>query len=51
MDGLKIFTEEIGEVESLPRDKVLDHLTQCAPDLKTEYLVITCVTIAVLLMI
>jgi hypothetical protein len=38
MDGLKIFTEEIGEVESLPRDKVLDHLTQCAPDLKTEYL-------------
>ncbi|XP_070577538.1 vam6/Vps39-like protein [Ptychodera flava] len=39
-DGLKIFTEDTPEVESLPRDKVLAYLEQnsCTKDLAIPYL-------------
>ncbi|XP_019851602.1 PREDICTED: vam6/Vps39-like protein [Amphimedon queenslandica] len=37
-DGIKIFTEEIGEVEALPRSKVLAHLGNIAPALRIQYL-------------
>ena len=38
-DALRIFTEDIVEVESLPRQLVLDHLTSVAADLTMPYLV------------
>lgn len=38
-DALRIFTEDIVEVESLPRQLVLDHLTSVAVDLTMPYLV------------
>ena len=38
-DALRIFTEDIVEVESLPRQLVLDHLTSVATDLTMPYLV------------
>ncbi|KAK6183438.1 hypothetical protein SNE40_010920 [Patella caerulea] len=37
-DGLKIFTEDLPEVESLPCDKVLDYLENISTDLATQYL-------------
>lgn len=37
-EGIKIFTEEIGEVENLPRGKIYDHITACAPQLTIPYL-------------
>ncbi|RMX46404.1 hypothetical protein pdam_00000713 [Pocillopora damicornis] len=37
-DGLKIFTEDLPEVEGLPRDKVLAHIEQCAKQLTIRYL-------------
>lgn len=37
-DGLKIFTEDLPEVEGLPRDKVLAHIEQCAKQLSIRYL-------------
>ena len=36
--GLKIFTEDIPEVEGLPRDEVLAHIKQTAPELQIPYL-------------
>ena len=38
-DGLRIFTEEMSEVEALPRDTVLKHLGTIAPNLEMAYLV------------
>ena len=38
-DGLRIFTEESTEVESWPRNRVLDHLSSFAPQLVIPYLV------------
>ena len=35
----KIFTEDLPEVEGLPRDKVLAHIEQCAKQLTIRYLV------------
>jgi len=37
-DGLKIFTEDLPEVETLPRDQVLDYLEHIKNDLAAEYL-------------
>ncbi|KAJ7340060.1 Vam6/Vps39-like protein [Desmophyllum pertusum] len=37
-DGLKIFTEDLPEVEGLPRDKVLSHIEQNAKQLTIRYL-------------
>ena len=37
-DGLKIFTEDIPEVETLPRDKVLDYLEKNSKELAISYL-------------
>ena len=37
--GLRIFTEDIEEVRSLPRQQVIDHLQSCAEDLAIPYLV------------
>lgn len=37
-DGLKIFTEDLPEVESLPRDIVLEYLEKISPDLPLHYL-------------
>lgn len=37
-DGLKIFIEDLPEVEGLPRDKVLAHIEQCAKQLTIRYL-------------
>ncbi|XP_071480649.1 vam6/Vps39-like protein [Diadema antillarum] len=37
-DGLKIFTEDIPEVEGLPRERVLDYLMCTAKDLAVPYL-------------
>lgn len=37
-DGLKIFTEDLPEVEGLPRDKVLAHIEQNAKQLTIRYL-------------
>ncbi|XP_026195631.1 vam6/Vps39-like protein isoform X1 [Anabas testudineus] len=37
-DGLKIFTEDLTEVETLPRDKVLNFLTEGFRDLAIPYL-------------
>ncbi|KAL9957718.1 hypothetical protein ACROYT_G034654 [Oculina patagonica] len=37
-DGLKIFTEDLPEVEGLPRDKVLAHIEQSAKQLTIRYL-------------
>lgn len=37
-DGLKIFTEDLPEVETLPRDKVLDYLENINNDLASQYL-------------
>jgi len=37
-EGLKIFTADTPEVESLPRDKVLSHLEAITPILVTRYL-------------
>ncbi|XP_028393424.1 vam6/Vps39-like protein [Dendronephthya gigantea] len=36
--GLKIFTEDIPEVEGLPREEVLSHIEQNAPQLQIPYL-------------
>ena len=36
---LQIFTEDLPEVEGLPRDKVLAHIEQCAKQLSIRYLV------------
>ena len=44
-DALRIFTEDIVEVESLPRQQVLDHLTSVATDLTMPYLVCDHMTI------
>lgn len=38
-DGLKIFTEDIPEVEHLPRPKVLDYLLRTQKSLVIPYLV------------
>ena len=38
-DALRIFTEDITEVQSLPREQVLEHLQSCAPNLTIPYLV------------
>lgn len=38
-DGLKIFTEDIQEVEQLPRPKVLDYLNRTNKSLVIPYLV------------
>jgi len=38
-EGLKIFTEDIAEVEQLPRPKVLDYLLRTHKDLVIPYLV------------
>lgn len=35
----QIFTEDIPEVEGLPRDQVLSHIEQNAPELQIPYLV------------
>ena len=35
----QIFTEDLPEVEGLPRDKVLAHIEQCAKQLTIRYLV------------
>ncbi|CAG5133152.1 unnamed protein product, partial [Candidula unifasciata] len=37
-DGLKIFTEDLPEVEALPRDQVLDYLEKISIDLAMLYL-------------
>ncbi|XP_065051843.1 vam6/Vps39-like protein isoform X2 [Rhopilema esculentum] len=37
-DGLKIFTEDMPEIESLPRENVLQHLNTHAPQLVMQYL-------------
>ncbi|XP_064600177.1 vam6/Vps39-like protein [Liolophura sinensis] len=37
-DGIKIFTEDLPEVESLPRDQVLDYLEKISKDLAIQYL-------------
>jgi len=37
-DGLKIFIEDLPEIESLPREKVLSHLETHAPQLILKYL-------------
>jgi hypothetical protein len=37
-DALRIFTEDISEVKQLSRDRVLQHLTKCAPSLCIPYL-------------
>ncbi|XP_005090680.1 vam6/Vps39-like protein [Aplysia californica] len=37
-DGLKIFTEDLPEIETLPRDKVLDKLESINSDLASQYL-------------
>ncbi|XP_033733768.1 LOW QUALITY PROTEIN: vam6/Vps39-like protein [Pecten maximus] len=37
-DGLKIFTEDLTEVDSLPRDKVFKYLEKAAKDLAIPYL-------------
>ncbi|XP_031566770.1 vam6/Vps39-like protein [Actinia tenebrosa] len=37
-DGLKIFTEDLPEVEGLPRDQVLEHIELNAKDLVIRYL-------------
>ncbi|KAK7104918.1 vam6/Vps39-like protein [Littorina saxatilis] len=37
-DGLKIFTEDTPEIETLPRDKVLDYLEKINPSLAIPYL-------------
>ncbi|RUS79603.1 hypothetical protein EGW08_012628 [Elysia chlorotica] len=37
-DGLKIFTEDLPEVESLPREMVLEYLEKISPDLPLFYL-------------
>ncbi|XP_014671052.1 PREDICTED: vam6/Vps39-like protein [Priapulus caudatus] len=37
-DGLKIFTDDLPEVELLPRDKILQYLQQHFPDLVIPYL-------------
>lgn len=37
----QIFTEDTPEVESLPRDQVLSHIEQNAPQLQIPYLVST----------
>ncbi|XP_055878560.1 vam6/Vps39-like protein [Biomphalaria glabrata] len=37
-DGLKIFTEDLPEIENLPRDQVLDFLEKVSPDLAIPYL-------------
>ncbi|PVD26341.1 hypothetical protein C0Q70_14012 [Pomacea canaliculata] len=37
-DGIKIFTEDLPEVESLPRQKVLDYLEKINPSLAIPYL-------------
>ncbi|KAL3874849.1 hypothetical protein ACJMK2_037811 [Sinanodonta woodiana] len=37
-DGLKIFTEDLPEVESLPRDKILQYLEKISKDLAIPYL-------------
>lgn len=39
MDGLSIFTEDIPEVETLPRPKVLDYLLRHHKKLVVPYLV------------
>ena len=41
-DALKLFTEDMVEVRGLPRHNVLEHLSQCAPDLVVPYLVSAC---------
>lgn len=38
-EGLKMFTEDIAEVEQLPRPKVLDYLLRTHKDLVIPYLV------------
>ena len=38
-DGLRLFTEDMVEVKSLPRQSVLDHFIACAPTLVIPYLV------------
>ncbi len=38
-DALRIFTEDVDEVKSLPRDKVVDHLEEISPSLVVPYLV------------
>ena len=38
-DGLRLFTEDMVEVKSLPRQSVLDHFIACAPTLVIHYLV------------
>ena len=38
-DGIKIFTEDIPEVEALPREDVLDYLEKTNSDLVIPYLV------------
>uniref|UniRef100_A0A2C9M943 CNH domain-containing protein n=1 Tax=Biomphalaria glabrata TaxID=6526 RepID=A0A2C9M943_BIOGL len=40
-DGLKIFTEDLPEIENLPRDQVLDFLEKVSPDLAIPYLIHT----------
>ncbi|XP_059173340.1 vam6/Vps39-like protein [Physella acuta] len=37
-DGLKIFTEDLPEIETLPRDQVLDYLEKISEDLTIPYL-------------
>lgn len=37
-DGLKVFTEDLPEVENLPRDKVLEFLKESCKDLAIPYL-------------
>ncbi|KAH9489099.1 Vam6/Vps39-like protein [Bulinus truncatus] len=37
-DGLKIFTEDLPEIETLPRDQVLDYLERFGTDLAIQYL-------------
>ena len=38
-DGLRLFTEDMVEVKSLPRQSVLDHFIVCAPTLVIPHLV------------
>ncbi len=40
-DALRIFAEDINEVESLPRNTVVEHLQANAPHLTMAYLVST----------
>ncbi len=38
-DAIRIFTDDVEEVRAYPRQHVLDHLSQHAPDLTITYLV------------